>query len=244
MHIPMNYDEMAEAYSQNRKIHPGVLQNLLETAGLSADQRVLEVGCGTGNYILAVQAAADCACEGIDPSAKMLENALSRGGKVRFQQGAAEKLPLPDGVFDLLYTVDVIHHIGNRADYFREAARVLKPGGLICTVTDNEMIIHGRVPLAKYFPEIVEPEIARYPRIDALREEMCAAGFSVRENVIVRREYDLTDIKPYEDKAFSSLHLISDEAWQRGLERLRTDLAQGPIKANSNYLMLWGDKEN
>ncbi|MEM5774317.1 MAG: class I SAM-dependent methyltransferase, partial [Anaerolineaceae bacterium] len=73
----MNYDELADAYSQNRKIHPVVLQNLLETARLTPTSAVLEVGCGTGNYILAIQASTGCAGEGIDPSVKMLEAAAS-----------------------------------------------------------------------------------------------------------------------------------------------------------------------
>jgi len=240
--MALNYDNLAAEYSQHRKIHPGVLQNLLETAQLTADKAVLEVGCGTGNYILAVQAAAGCHCEGIDPSAGMLEAALRRGGQVRFQQAGAEKLPFEEGVFDLLFSVDVIHHVGNRAAFFDEALRVLKPGGWICTATDDEGRIRTRVPLASHFPETIEVELKRYPAADTLRDEMRQAGFTAQQEAVVRHFYELTDLSPYEDKAFSSLHLISDEAWRRGLERMRAELARGPIQAVSHYWLLWGRK--
>lgn len=240
MHL--NYDELAAEYSQNRKIHPGVLQNLLEISGLDKTSRVLEVGCGTGNYILAIQAAVGCYCEGIDPSSAMLEAAGKRGGQVHLRQGSAEVLPFTDNSFHFLFNVDVIHHVLDRDAFFRETWRVLKPGGLLCTVTDDENLIRTRVPLASHFPETIEIELERYPRSSVLRSEMQQAGFSVREDVVVRRSYDLTDIRPYEEKAFSSLHLISHEAWQRGMERLRQDLQHGPIQAVSHYLLMWGDK--
>lgn len=239
----LNYDELARQYSQNRKIHTGVLQNLLETAQLNGQKSVLEVGCGTGNYILAIQAAAGCECHGVDPSEKMLEAAMQRGGQVHFQQAGAEKLPFADAGMDLVFNVDVIHHVIDRDAFFSEAWRVLKPGGLLCTVTDDVQLIRTRVPLTSHFPETVEVELKRYPRSEQLRSEMQNAGITPREDIIVRFPYDLTDLRPYEEKAFSSLHLISEEAWRRGLERMRQDLQHGPIKAVSHYLMLWGDKK-
>ena len=54
--MPLNYNEIAKHYSQHRKIHPGVLGKLLEVGKLGADNTVLEIGCGTGNYILDIQA--------------------------------------------------------------------------------------------------------------------------------------------------------------------------------------------
>src|SRR3712207_7697189 len=44
-----------------------------------------------------------------------------------FRSGRAEGLPVPDASFDLVYSVDVIHHVGDRPAAFREAARVLRP---------------------------------------------------------------------------------------------------------------------
>ncbi|OFX26719.1 MAG: hypothetical protein A2Z07_02230 [Armatimonadetes bacterium RBG_16_67_12] len=47
-------------------------------------------------------------------------------------------------------------------------------------------------------------------------------------------------VHPYRDRAFSSLHLIPQEAFARGLARMEQDLREGPIHCVSRYLLLWG----
>ena len=53
----------------------------------------------------------------------------------------AEELPLDANGFDLVFCVDVIHHVTNRAAFLSEAFRVLCGGGKLCVVTDSEDII-------------------------------------------------------------------------------------------------------
>ncbi len=175
--MKMDYDNLAGDYAQHRRIHPGVFINLLEESHLDSASTVLEVGCGTGNYIVAIQEAIGCVCHGIDPSKEMLARARPRNLQVRFDLGQAEKLDFPASTFDLVFSVDVIHHIGDCAAYYQQAFRILKPDGLVCTVTDSEEIIRSRQPLAYYFPESVEPEVKRYPRIPVLHQMMDTAGF-------------------------------------------------------------------
>lgn len=238
----IDYDPIAAAYARHRQVHPGVLQNLVEVSGAGRTARLLEVGCGSGNYLVALQSLLDCACWGIDPSEEMLARARERSDRVQFQRGSAERLGLPADSFDLLFSVDVIHHVRDHAVYFRQAHRALRPGGKICTVTDSEWIIRRRQPLATYFPETVERELARYPRIAQLRALMADAGFGQLEEHSVEFSYSLTDAQAYRDKAFSSLHLIPEAAFQRGLARMERDLRQGPIACVSRYLLLWGVK--
>ena len=64
----IDYNKTAAEYAQHRQVHPRVLQSLLEISGVSSASKVLEVGCGTGNYILAVESLTGCVCWGIDPS--------------------------------------------------------------------------------------------------------------------------------------------------------------------------------
>jgi ubiquinone/menaquinone biosynthesis C-methylase UbiE len=204
---------------------------------------VLEVGCGTGNYIIALQAQVGCACWGIDPSQEMLDKARSRTDKVTLRLGSAEQLDLDDGPFDLVFTVDVIHHLQDVQAYYARAWSLLAPGGRICTATDSEWIIRHRQPLSTYFPETVKLELARYPRIAALRETMAEVGFDRLVEHTVECSYPLHDIQIYRDKAFSALHLISDEAFRRGIERIEADLESGPIRCTPRYTLLWGTKE-
>lgn len=238
----LDYHIIATEYTRHRKVHPEVLRSLLSTSGVGSASKVLEVGCGTGNYIIALEALAHCSCWAVDPSAKMLSRARERSAKGTFQLGKAERLDFPQDVFDLVFSVDVIHHLDNRSGYFREGYRVLRLGGKVCTVTDSEWIIRHREPLAVYFPETVEVDLGRYPRITELREVMERVGFGEITENTVEFAYQLTDIQAYRDKTFSSLYVIPEEGFRRGIERMERDLRIGPIKCVSRYLLLWGVK--
>jgi ubiquinone/menaquinone biosynthesis C-methylase UbiE len=238
----VDYSHIASDYAKHRDIHPGALGSLISVSDIDRDSNVLEVGCGTGNYILAVGSLLGSSCWGIDPSRAMLSEAARRPGRVQFRQGQAGALDFESGFFDLVFCVDVIHHVNDRQAYFDEAYRVLKSGGKVCTVTDSEWIIQHRQPLTTYFPETVEIELKRYPRISDLRKFMEQAGFSQMDEEMVEFAYQLVDSKAYRQKAFSALHLIPQAAFERGLERMEEDLHSGPIPCVSRYVLLWGTK--
>lgn len=240
----VDYEQLAAEYARHRRVHPEVLCNLIQTANLSPDSKVLEVGCGTGNYIAAVEAALGSRCWGIDPSEKMLDAAKERSQSIHLQVGRAERLEHPTEMFDLVFSVDVIHHVTDRSTYFREAFRVLRDGGRVCTVTDSEEIIRERQPLAVYFPETVEVDLRRYPSTDDLRRWSQDAGFRQLAEVAVEFAYSVTDISAYRDKAYSCLHLIPPDAHRRGVERMEVDLTQGPMQGHSRYFLLWATKDS
>jgi ubiquinone/menaquinone biosynthesis C-methylase UbiE len=239
MNHKIDYDRIAAAYARNRRIHPQVLEQLCEP--ISPTSTVLEVGCGTGNYIVAVESVTGCTCWGIEPSQAMLDNARARSETICFRRSSAEQLDAPDETFDLVFSVDVIHHVADRPAYIREACRVLKRGGKLCTVTDSEWVIRHRQPLTTYFPETVPFELDRYPRITKLRD-LLAGGFDEIVDHVVEWSYDLDDAQAYREKAFSALHLIPEPAFQSGLARMEHDLEDGSIPCVSRYAMVWGKK--
>ncbi len=237
--LKSDYDRLAASYAKHRWINPRVLELLVrEIANTAA--RVLEVGAGTGNHILALVERTGCEGHGVEPSCEMRTRAEARGGKVAFTEGAAEHLEYETDSFDLVFSVDVIHHIQDRSLFYAAARRVLKPGGQVCTVTDSEDILRHRQPLAVYFPETVAVEPHRYPPIAALRAEMTTAGFGDVREERVAHSFAIQSIAAYRDKAFSSLHYIDDAAHARGLARMEADLVAGPIDGVSRYLVLWG----
>ena len=240
--MPVDYDKLASDYAQYRQVHPEVLKHIISADNLGRDSKVLEVGCGTGNYILALGRLVGCQCWGIDPSKGMLAEAGSRSGGVHFQVDRAEDMGFPPDFFDLVFSVDVIHHVEDRPAYFQEAYRVLADGGNVCTVTDSEWIIRQRQPLADYFPETIESELDRYPGISELRGLMEQAGFDGVSKELVEFPYQLKDIRAYRDKTYSALHIISEDAFQRGIDRMQRDLRVGPISCVSRYVLLWGTK--
>jgi ubiquinone/menaquinone biosynthesis C-methylase UbiE len=241
----LDYDRLAAEYASHRRVHPGVLRALCES--VRPEHTVLEIGCGTGNYIAALVAITGCRGWGIDPSAEMLAQARrqlddSPALAIDLCQGQAERFGLGDRRFDLIFSVDVIHHVQDRPAYLRQAYRALKPGGLLCTATDSEWIIRHREPLTTYWPETIAVELERYPRIQHLEALYQEVGFAHRERIQVEHRAALTDIQAYRDKAFSALHLIPETAFRRGLARLEQDLAHGAVSWVSRYLLLWGAK--
>ena len=239
LHTILDYNTLAADYARYRTAHPGILRCLISVPALNATSRALEVGCGTGNYIIRLQELTGCIASGIDSSEQMLAKARERNSAVAFKLARAESISEPDAAYDLVFTVDVIHHVTDRAAYWRDALRVLRPGGLVCTATDSEWIIRNR-PMSHYFPETVEPELHRYPDIPILHEEMSAAGFIAQTEENVEYTYDLTDASVYQAKAYSALHLITADAHAQGMERMERDLRIAPVRCVSRYVLLWG----
>ena len=117
---------------------------------------VLDVGSGTGHCArLLARRYRGARVFGIDISHAMAHRARRKQGwfgRPRFVCADAEELPFADGIFHLVYSVDVIHHVASHLELHREAYRVLRPGGLFLTVTDSEWIVRNRRPLSHYFP--------------------------------------------------------------------------------------------
>ncbi|MBN1661013.1 MAG: methyltransferase domain-containing protein [Anaerolineae bacterium] len=237
----VNYDLAAGVYAAHRQVHRGVFEQLAGACHARPGGGVLEVGCGTGNYIQALAAGEECTAWGLDPSTGMLRQASASRAPVTWLAGRAEALPCAARSFDLIFSVDVIHHVADRARYFHEVARILHPGRSVCTVTDSAEIIRQREVLSGYFPDTVEVELARYPRLAEIEAWMAVAGLRNLRTEVVEEPYLVTDAGPYRDRAYSSLHLIPDEAWRAGVSRLERDLAHGPVSAVSRYACVWGN---
>jgi len=239
----LTYDRAAAAsYAKHRGVWSEILQPLLLNSAIDRGSRILEVGCGTGNYIIAVQFIAGCQAHGVDISEEMLVHAKRRGSPVSFAVGSAEYLDFPDGSLDLVFSVDVTLHLGAPADHYREARRVLAPGGRVLTVTRSEDMLESGAVTARYFPETVTANLTRYPSTDALRGQISDAGFHKIETTEVSHPVEVTNAALYASKARSTLHMIPEEAFQRGLAALERDLEKGPVTGEQHHLILWAVK--
>jgi len=105
-------------------------------------KKLLEIGCGLGTDILQF-ARGGAQTTGVDLTEQSIELARSRfrmyGVPGDFQVADAEKLPFPDGHFDVVYSFGVLHHTPDTPRTIREVHRVLKPGGEIVI-----MLYHSR----------------------------------------------------------------------------------------------------
>jgi SAM-dependent methyltransferase len=105
---------------------------ILELVGDVNGRRVLDIGCGDGEFALDL-ATRGAIATGIDASAIMIDAAKDRAreqnANVAFQVAPAEGLPFPAGHFDAVTAVTILCFVEDAAPVFREIARVLRPGG-------------------------------------------------------------------------------------------------------------------
>jgi len=114
------------------------LDAMVAAAGLTGDEAVLDMGCGAGHTALAFAARAG-SVEALDLTAEMVEQgralAAERGlANVRFQPGDVVALPFEDARFDVVTSRLSAHHYAQPQAAVHEAARVLKPGGVLLLV--------------------------------------------------------------------------------------------------------------
>ncbi len=235
----MDYNTMAGAYARNRRVSNHVIAELRSVFPLDSTSRVLEVGCGTANHIHALVSLTGCMGWGVEPSREMRQVAQTHS-RLSLCEGTAESMPFDDGSFDLVFSVNVIHHVSDPLGHFKEARRVLGPGGSICNATDSTDMIRRREPLSRYWPSSATADIARYPTADALLKLMSQAGFVKTACREVRASSLVTDSRPYRERSFSCLRLISEAEFQTGLHRLEEDLRRGPVARISEYVCIWG----
>jgi ubiquinone/menaquinone biosynthesis C-methylase UbiE len=104
---------------------------------LAAGDAVADIGCGPGT---AARRAARLAAAvvGVDPAPVMLRFAriLTRRSThpVRYAEGSAEALPLPDSSVTVAWSIASVHHWSDLDAGLQEARRVLKPGGRLVAI--------------------------------------------------------------------------------------------------------------
>ncbi len=111
---------------------------------VAPDAFVVDVGCGTGSALRRLAPRVPKGrLVGVDPVPRMLAIARERastdpnGHRIEFAEAPAERLPLEDGVADLVLAFDSIDHWSDLDAGLREVARVLRPGGRLVVVKDG-----------------------------------------------------------------------------------------------------------
>jgi len=124
------YDDFSTTYDRPRSDGYHAFIDDLETECVRhwlRGERVLEVGCGTGQILKRVREFAPRAV-GVDLSGGMLSHAVARGLAVG--QASATQLPFRDRSFDLVYSFKVLPHVPDLDTALREILRVLDVGGV------------------------------------------------------------------------------------------------------------------
>ena len=126
------YDRWAPTYDGERNPLIALEENVtLDLIGDVRNQRVLDVGCGTGRYceLLAKRGAK---VVGIDPSSKMLECAkgkINPDCKFELHLGKIEDADFPDNHFDLVVSALTLGHIPELEPVIKKVSRIIKSRG-------------------------------------------------------------------------------------------------------------------
>jgi len=179
----------------------------LAAARVKPGETVLDLGSGAGfdAFIAARETGPEGRVIGVDMTPEMIEQARENAqaaavGHVEFRQGFIEELPVEDETVDVMISNCVINLSPDKPAVFREAFRVLRPGGRIA-VSD--------IVLTAPLPRAIEENIAAYvgcvagaPLLDDYLSYMEEAGF---KNARVVESRQAVDTLPEDDPVVRSV---------------------------------------
>ncbi len=213
----------------NRDMLPLIARWLRLVPGI----RVLDVGCGSGEftYYLAQEAKGIC-FTGLDLDGKLIEAARKRAAgfikdnSFRFVQSDALHMPFDDGAFDLVVSQTFLVNIPDYMGALKEMQRVCKPGGLVASCTAASVPAVGDAGEYPVFYKSWKPVYDRllrkawdmYEKLLPLSQRMSGAGCTKIQRAFVNA--GLVDVTTYPIGGFFSLSnpTVSDEEKKRYLE--------------------------
>ena len=237
----MHYDltDIPSGYDRGRDHGPEVLNLWMDSIRRCVQgqpiTRILDLGCGTGRFSQGLASRFSADVIGVDPSSKMLELARAKGhqGRVQYQLGAAEAIPLPPRSVDMVFISMSFHHFNDPALAVRECERVLREQGCVVLRTGTRAQIPA-YPYVPFFPSsrLILNEVL--PDIADLRDLFRAAGFDLVSSELVRQTI-APDWAAYAEKLSaggdSVVARLSQQELTDGLARVRRHTVDGDSQA-------------
>jgi SAM-dependent methyltransferase len=168
-------------FGQDRRL------NLIERYVALSGRRVLDLGCGVGEYVRAFERRGAEAI-GCDVAVPRLVEALQRGralphtsgadpSRAAYLAAAGEALPFADGSLDVIVLNEVIEHVADDRATLREIARVLRPDGVCILYAPNRLYpfethgiylgkryVFGNIPLVNWLPGVLRNRLVPHAR--------------------------------------------------------------------------------
>lgn len=156
-----DYDTSGKQYAQFRQTDPRIAAQIEEALGEAGT--ILNMGAGAGSY-----EPKDRYVVAIEPSSVMRQQRIARG-KMPALIGSADAIPFDDKSFDAAMAMVTIHHWPDMQKGLQELRRVSRDQVLILTFDPDAL---DQFWNARYFPELIEVERARYPSIKFITDAL------------------------------------------------------------------------
>jgi SAM-dependent methyltransferase len=223
-----DYSRIAEYYDKGRTAAGPIIELwtglIAKYINKGRDTRLLDIGCGTGRFTLPIAKRFNCRITGADMSAEMLEKSKDkdRNGIVQWEIQNIHEMTYGDESFDLIFMSNVIHHCDAPLKALCECYRVLEDKGVI-------LIRYGAMEQIRedvthvFFPETLALDEERTPSVDLIEKWMIEAGFSsVNTEEVEQKTFQTCEelIEAHTYKTTSVLSMISEDAYETGMERL------------------------
>jgi len=183
---PRFWDKIAHKYSKQSIADEASYQEKLKKSQsyFRPDMELLEFGCGTGSTAI-IHAPHVKHIRAIDISPKMIEIAKAKAEatgveNVEFEVQTIENLAAPNGSFDAILGLSIMHLVKDKDAVLQKVFRFLKPGGVFISSTvcmsDLALLIRYVIPIMQFFGQA--PFVAFF-NSEELLESIKATGFKI-----------------------------------------------------------------
>lgn len=230
----VNYDLIAPLYDEPGRdydVDENLVQFFKDTGFDSLNEMsILDMGCGTGkqltaNYLQYPQIR----MVGLDLFQGMLDRAKKRCQEISWIQGDSTDTGFKDDEFDYITNQFSYHHIENKQNLFSETYRILKPGGRFVITNLDPWTMQNWI-LYQFFPEARARDYKDFLPVDDLVDLLAAVGFHAVgfDRQILTEFENLEEFLEYASQRYRTSQLIalSDNDYERGLNRIRARLSQ------------------
>lgn len=236
------YNKVGKGYNTTRNADAYLTGRMYELLAPVSEGKYIDIGCGTGNYTAALSQKG-LHMKGIDPSERMLEQALKKHSNIDFIKASSEQLPFENNSFNGATAIFTVHHWSDINAGLKEIYRILKPGSklVMLSFTPEQIMNYW---LCKYFPITMQNSSVVVLPQQEMEQVFFQAGFNEinTEKYFVHEE--LTDFFLYANKyrperyldaeirnGASSFTVYADqEEVKEGLVNLERDIKTGLIE--------------